>query len=135
VNSVPYPTTAITNVKTSGTLTLKDVTYPNTHGTANQVLSTTGSGTLTWTSPATVKLNSDEFTATAAQTVFTFTTASSNTGVVQTPLSKPYMYINGTRIKNSAFTWTSGTTVTYVPANNNSYTLVAGDRVQFDYAY
>ena len=42
-------TTAITNVKTSGTLTAGTVTYPNTHGTNGQVLSTTGSGTLTWT--------------------------------------------------------------------------------------
>ena len=82
-----------------------------------------------------VRLNSDEFTATTGQTSFTFTTSSSNTGVVQTPTSKPFMYINGTRIKNSAFTWTSGTSVTYIPANNNSYALVAGDRVQFDYAY
>ena len=122
-------------LSTAGTLTAGTVTYPSIHGTANQVLSTTGSGTLTWTTPATVRLNSDEFTATAAQTTFTFTTASSNTGVVQTPLSKPFMYINGTRIKNSAYTWTSGTTVTYVPANNNSYALVAGDRIQFDYAY
>jgi hypothetical protein len=94
-------------------------------------LSIDGSGILS----AVIRLNSDEFTATASQTTFTFTTASSNTGVVQTPLSKPYMYINGTRIKNSAYTWTSGTTVTYVPANNNSYALVAGDRIQFDYAY
>jgi hypothetical protein len=105
-------------------------------------LTTTGTGaaslsgtTLNIPSVSTVRLNSDEFTATAAQTAFTFTTTSSNTGVVQTPTSKPFMYINGTRIKNSAYTWTSGTTVTYVPANNNSYALVAGDRVQFDYAY
>jgi hypothetical protein len=84
---------------------------------------------------ALVRMNSDEFTATAAQTTFTFTSSSSNTGSAQTPLSKPFMYINGTRIKNSAYTWTSGTTVTYVPANNSSYALVAGDRVQFDYAY
>jgi hypothetical protein len=83
-----------------------------------------------------IRLNSDEFTATLNQTVFTFTTGSSNTGAVQTPLTKPFMYINGTRIKNTAYTWTSGNTyVTYVPVNNNSYTLVAGDRVQFDYAY
>ena len=41
--------TAITNVRTSGTLTAGTVTYPNTHGTTGQVLSTTGSGTLTWT--------------------------------------------------------------------------------------
>jgi hypothetical protein len=85
---------------------------------------------------AAIRLNSDEFTATLNQTVFTFTTSSSNTGAVQTPLTKPFMYINGTRIKNTAYNWTSGNTyVTYVPANNNSYTLVAGDRVQFDYAY
>ena len=44
--------TAITNVKTSGTLTAGAVTYPNTHGTSGQVLSTTGSGTLTWTTAA-----------------------------------------------------------------------------------
>jgi len=107
-------------------------------GASGNVLTSNGS---TWSStalsiPAAVRLNSDEFTATAAQTVFTFTTTSSTTGAVQTPLSKPYMYINGIRIKNSAFTWTTGATaVTYVPANNNSYTLVAGDRITFDYAY
>jgi hypothetical protein len=38
-----------TNIKTSSTLTAGAVTYPNTHGTSGQVLSTTGSGTLTWT--------------------------------------------------------------------------------------
>jgi hypothetical protein len=107
-------------------------------GASGNVLTSNGS---TWSStalsiPAAVRLNSDEFTATAAQTAFTFTTTSSTTGAVQTPLSKPFMYINGIRIKNAAFTWTTGTTtVTYNPTNNNSYTLVAGDRITFDYAY
>jgi hypothetical protein len=105
-------------------------------GTSGQVLTSAGAGAPTWSTLAAVRMNSDEFTATAAQTTFTFTTASSTTGVVQTPLSKPFMYINGIRIKNAAFTWTSGTTtVTYNPTNNNSYTLVAGDRITFDYAY
>ena len=36
-------------LKASGTVTAGTVTYPNTHGSANQVLTTTGSGTLTWT--------------------------------------------------------------------------------------
>jgi hypothetical protein len=45
--------TAITNVRTSGTFTAGAVTYPNTHGTTGQVLSTTGSGTLAWTTAAT----------------------------------------------------------------------------------
>jgi hypothetical protein len=80
-----------------------------------------------------VRLNSDEFTATASQTVFNATNGSSQ--LTQTPLNnKVFMFINGTRIKNSAYT-VSGTTVTYIPANNNSYALVVGDRIQFDYAY
>src|SRR6185312_2528802 len=69
----------------------------------------------------------DEFTAIAAQTSFTLT---------QTPSthSKVKMYINGIRISNTAYTW-SGSTLTYVPGNNGSYTLTASDRVQFDYFY
>jgi hypothetical protein len=47
-------TTAIDSVITTGTLTAGAVTYPKTHGTANQVLSTTGSGTLTWTTVSTI---------------------------------------------------------------------------------
>jgi hypothetical protein len=39
------------NLNASGTVTAGSVTYPNAHGTANQVLSTTGSGTLTWITP------------------------------------------------------------------------------------
>jgi hypothetical protein len=63
-NTVQLGNAGVTNVKTSGTLTAGDVTYPKTHGTANQVLSTTGSGTLTWATPSsggtyTIGLNSD----------------------------------------------------------------------------
>ena len=97
------------------------------------VLTTTGTGaatlsgtTLNIPSVSTVRLNSDEFTATAAQTSFTLTQTALN--------AKVFMFINGTRIKNGAFS-VSGTTVTYTAANNNSYALVAGDRIQFDYAY
>jgi hypothetical protein len=39
-------------VKSSGTVTAGTVTYPNVHGSVNQVLTTTGSGTLTWTTPS-----------------------------------------------------------------------------------
>ena len=48
-NSIQLGSSGVTNVKTNGTLTAGAVTYPNTHGSANQVLSTTGSGTLAWT--------------------------------------------------------------------------------------
>jgi hypothetical protein len=51
-NTIQLGNSDITSVNTSGTITAGAVTYPKTHGTANQVLSTTGSGTLTWTTPS-----------------------------------------------------------------------------------
>ncbi len=38
-----------TNISTTGTLKAGAVTYPNTHGTSGQVLTSLGSGTLSWT--------------------------------------------------------------------------------------
>jgi hypothetical protein len=69
----------------------------------------------------------DEFSATGAQTGFTLTqTPSTN--------SKVKMYVNGIRISNTAYT-ISVNTLTYIPANNGSYSLLANDRIQFDYYY
>jgi hypothetical protein len=53
LNGGTITTTAITNVRTSGTLTLGLVTYPNSHGTSGQILSTTGTGDLSWITPST----------------------------------------------------------------------------------
>ena len=68
-----------------------------------------------------------EITATAGQTSFALT---------QTPstLSKVKMYVNGIRISKTAYT-ISGSTLTYIPANNENYTITLGDRVQFEFAY
>lgn len=65
--------------------------------------------------------------ATAAQISFTLT---------QTPAanSQVYMYINGIRTNNNAYSW-SGNTLTYSSTSNNNYTLLLNDRVQFDYYY
>ena len=49
INTIQLGNTSITNVKTSGTLTAGAITYPSIHGTSGQVLTSTGSGTLTWT--------------------------------------------------------------------------------------
>ena len=69
----------------------------------------------------------DEFTASNSQTSFTLS---------QTPstASKVRMFINGVRISNTAYSH-SGTTLTYNPSNNGSYSLTSGDRIQFDYFY
>jgi hypothetical protein len=63
---------------------------------------------------------------TAAQTSFTLSEIPVN--------AKVWMFINGVRTNNLAYS-VSGTTVTYTPSNNNSYALVVGDRIQFDYCY
>ncbi|MDG2193909.1 MAG: hypothetical protein P8K77_03455 [Polaribacter sp.] len=47
-NTVQLGNSSISNVKTSGTITAGTITYPNTAGTANQVLKTDGSGTASW---------------------------------------------------------------------------------------
>ena len=125
-------TTAISNVNTSGALTTGTVTYPNVHNAIpNQVLIIDGNGVASWAAaPATgdsVTEVADEISATVNQVTFTLT---------QTPAikSKVKMYINGIRITNTAYT-ISGSTLTYVPANNGSYSLIVGDRIQFDYYF
>jgi hypothetical protein len=48
-NTIKLGNNAIDSVITSGKLKLGAVTYPNTHGTNGQVLSTSGNGALNWT--------------------------------------------------------------------------------------
>jgi len=55
-NTIQLGNTSVTNVNTSGTITSGAVTYPKIHGTANQILTTTGSGTLTWTTPTSISI-------------------------------------------------------------------------------
>jgi hypothetical protein len=69
----------------------------------------------------------DEYSATSGQTNFPL----SHTKSVNSALK---LYINGVRISKSAFRLT-GLTFTYIPANNDAYTLILGDRIQIDYFY
>jgi hypothetical protein len=99
-------------------------------GNAGQVLSTDGTGVLSWANAAggTVSVGaggSDTFTATAGQVLFT--TTSTPNGVVA-------MTINGIQVATTAAT-NVGTAVTYVPAQNAGYALKAGDRVVLSYIY
>ncbi|KIA86159.1 hypothetical protein [Flavobacterium sp. AED] len=114
--------TAITDVKTSGSLTAAGYKIPS--GTSSQFLM--ADGTIS-TGTAEVREMADEFSATISQTEFTLNQAPSAN-------SKVKMYVNGIRISNSAYS-ISGTTLTYVPDNNGSYILSINDRIQFDYFY
>lgn len=64
-NSIQLGNTSVTNVKTSGTITAGTVTYPNAHGSVNQVLSTSGSGALTWITPTSVTVGTISSTSNA----------------------------------------------------------------------
>ena len=117
----------MTDVKTHGTITAGTITYPNNAGTNGYVLTTNGAGSATWAASTSITEVSDEITATAAQTSFTITHAKGTNRTIK-------MYINGIRISNTAYS-DSSTTVSYNSANNGGYTIVAGDRIQFDYSY
>ena len=67
-----------TDMTTSGNLKAGSVTYPNTHGTNGQVLSTTGSGTLSWTSIPTPDLT-NYVTTNTTQTITSAKTFSETT--------------------------------------------------------
>jgi hypothetical protein len=86
---------------------------------------TNGTGSITINSSA--RSWTDQPTVSANQTSFTLTYA-------PTASSKIWMFINGVRTNNNAYSF-SGTTVTYVPASNGAYAILASDRVQFDYTY
>lgn len=75
--------------------------------------------------PRPTALATDEFVASAGQTSFTLN---------HIPASKVSMFVNGIRIPNAAYSF-SGTALTFDANNNGSHSLVAGDRVQFDYSY
>ena len=86
---------------------------------------TNGAGSITIN--ASTRSWTDQPTVSANQTTFTLTYA-------PTAGNKIWMFINGVRTNNNAYSF-SGTTVTYVPANNGDYAITASDRVQFDYTY
>lgn len=76
---------------------------------------------------------SKKFTATNGQTTFALTVPSGMT--LDATKYTVQMYINGVFVgdtKDGVLT-VSGTNATYVPANNGSYALMAGDRVQIVY--
>ncbi len=101
-------------------------TIVKTGGTSSQFLKADGSVDDNDYITAIREIN-NEFSATEAQSRFTLTQRPSSESTVK-------MFINGVRISNSAYS-ISGNSVTYLPANNGSNVLRAGDRIQFDYYY
>jgi hypothetical protein len=116
-NTIQLGNASVTNVNTSGLLKTGAVAYPNTHGSAGQVLSTTGvaDSTLTWVTPV------------AGPSIGAFTTATANgatitDGVLQlAPASVDY----GGIVNTDAQTF-SGTKTFNVDAIVNGLTVGRG---------
>ena len=105
-----------------------DGTWTNIVGNpAFATVATSGSYNDLTNKPSNMRETTDEFSSGTSQTSFTLKHTPSSTCIVR-------MFINGVRISNSACD-NSGTSMTYVPDNNGSYELMAGDRIQFDYSY
>jgi hypothetical protein len=76
-NTIQLGNTDVTSINTSGKLTTGDVTYPNTDGTANQVLMTNGNGVASFGSIPTLNQNT---TGTADNVTGTVAVANGGTG-------------------------------------------------------
>ena len=137
----------IVNSSLSGSLTLGGTTFPSSPGATGQVLSLTSAGVASWTSA--LRDGFDETTATGSTgNLVAVTAGQTNFTLTQTPhtTAKLKMYVNGILISQNAFVYktTSAFTTTataptpflaYVTANNGSYTIALGDRIQFVYSY
>jgi hypothetical protein len=117
--------TFTSDLTVSTTLTAGGTAFPLSTGTTEQVLMISSSGVAQWTTI--IQEINVEVAATASQTSFTLSQVPSVRSIIK-------MYINGVRVSNSAYSLSS-LTVTYNPANNGSYSIMSGDRIQFDYYY
>jgi hypothetical protein len=120
----------LTDLTVTGTAETGFVKITGGSPAVGNVLTSDADGLASWSAAAiSVTEVDDEFTATTSQTAFTLSQ-------VPSANSKVKMYVNGIRISKTAYAYTpSGTSLTYVPANNGGYALTAGDRIQFDYFY
>jgi hypothetical protein len=103
--------TSVTNVKTSGTYTAGEVTYPNAHGSANQLLTSTGSGTLTWTT-----IDASTLSGTTLKSTITGSSLTSVGTLANLTVTNP---IVGS-ITGNAATATSATTAGNITATSNT---------------
>lgn len=135
------------NSSLTGTLTLGGTLFPSSSGVTGQVLSLTSTGVASWT--GSLRDGFDETTATGSTgNLAAVTAGQTNFTLSQTPhaSAKLKMFVNGILISQNAYSYkttgafsTNATVPTpylaYVTANNGSYVIALGDRIQFVYSY
>jgi hypothetical protein len=136
-NTIQLGNTSVTDVKTSGTITAGAVTYPKIDGTTNQVLTTNGSGALTWSTPTSGATSlaaisgSNAYGGSITSGVLTLTPADATNGGI---LTNGVQTITGAKTLNGSLTGNSTgvSTIAGFSANMNAqigttYTLSASD--------
>ena len=122
----------------TGTLIVGGTSFPSTTGSIGQVLTLSSSAVASWaaSSAGTIVRDVTDETGVASFGVATAGQISFTLSQVPNTNTKVKMFINGTRISNSAYSVNYTTRVlTYTPASNGSYAIVVSDRIQFDYFY
>jgi hypothetical protein len=132
-NGVNISTTPISNVRTSGSLTAGAVTYPNTNGTAGQVLTATNNGNASWTTIASVA-DASTMTGTVAIAkggtgATTATAALTNLGAA--PIASPTFTgtLTAPIYASTPQALTDNSTISWDPANGlNASVTLGGNR-------
>jgi hypothetical protein len=122
----------------TGTLIVGGTSFPSTTGSIGQVLTLSSSAVASWaaSSAGTIVRDVTDETGVASFGVATAGQISFTLSQVPNINTKVRMFINGTRISNSAYSVNyTNRVLTYTPASNGSYAIVASDRIQFDYFY
>ena len=133
-NGVYTYTTAISNVRTSGTLTLKEVTYPNTNGTAGQVLTANNNGNASWTTISSGGGDASTLTGTLAITnggTGATTASAALTSLGAAPIVSPVFTgsVTSPIYASTPQTLTDGSTITWNPALGlNANVTLGGNR-------
>jgi hypothetical protein len=105
-NTIVLGNVAITDVITNGKITTGAITIPNTDGDAGQVLSTNGSGVVSWTTPATASSS-------------TFVDLTSNQNISGNKVFEKDAVINGVTVGRGKFNENSNTAVGLGALENN----------------
>ncbi|MBU0941125.1 MAG: hypothetical protein KKD36_06820 [Bacteroidetes bacterium] len=105
-NTIILGNSAITDVITSGKITTGAITIPNTDGDAGQVLSTNGSGVVSWITPATASSS-------------TFVDVSTDQNIAGNKVFEKDVVINGVAVGRGKFNENSNTAIGLGALENN----------------
>ena len=114
-NTIQLGNTDISNVKTSGKITAGTITYPNTSGSINQVLTTNGSGTASWATVAAANAAAGTLTGTTLNSTVTGSSLTSVGTLTSATINGKVIVGASSAASSSAVLEASSTTQGFLP--------------------